>query len=351
MKTNILHIDESNRLEIYEEAARTLKDGGLVAFPTETVYGIGANALIPEVVKKIYEAKGRPSDNPLIVHVGDSRDVAKYVQEIPSVAYKLMEAFWPGPLTLIFRKNDCIPDLITGGLKTVALRVPSHPVARGIIKTSGLPIAAPSANISGKPSPTIANHVIEDLSGRVDIIVDGGNANIGLESTVLDLTQEKPMILRPGGVTKEMLEEVVGPVVMDGHLKQLDSKEVPKAPGMKYRHYAPKGHLNVYKGPGNLVIPRINEALLEASSQGLKTGVIATREDASKYQCDTVKVIGSKHDPEEVAANLFRMLREMDDHDVDVIYTRTYTEEAIGKATMNRLLKAAGNKLIVIEDQ
>ena len=348
MKTNITHITETNKAQIFEEAAMTLRDGGLVAFPTETVYGIGANALDPVVVAKIYEAKGRPSDNPLIVHIGDSSDVSKYVKSIPQAAYKLMDAFWPGPLTMVFEKNDLIPMLITGGLNTVAIRVPSHPVARGIIKAAALPIAAPSANISGKPSPTIAKHVIEDLSGRVDMIVDGGDANIGLESTVLDMTQKVPMILRPGGITQVMLEAVIGPVNFDVAIKDLDSKEVPKAPGMKYRHYAPKGHLKVYKGKGSQVIERINHEIAEASSQGLKAGVIAAREDADKYLCETVLIIGSKHDPDEIAANLFRMLRDMDDHKVDVIYTRAYSEEAIGTATMNRLLKAAGNQLIEI---
>ncbi len=350
MKTKIKHITDATMAQIFEEAAMTLRDGGLVAFPTETVYGIGANALDPVVVSKIYEAKGRPSDNPLIVHVGDCNDVSKYVKSIPEAAYKLMDAFWPGALTMIFEKNDSIPDLITGGLNTVAIRVPSHPVARGIIKAAGLPIAAPSANISGKPSPTIAKHVIEDLSGRVDMIVDGGDANIGLESTVLDMTQEIPMILRPGGITQDMLEAVIGQVSFDATIKNLDSKEAPRAPGMKYRHYAPKGHLKVYKGKGKQVIRRINDEIAEAQSQGLKTGVIAAREDVDNYNCDIILVIGSKHDPDEIAANLFRLLREMDDHQVEVIYTRAYSEEAIGTATMNRLLKAAGNHLIEVDE-
>lgn len=340
-----------NEQQVFDEAATTLKDGGLVAFPTETVYGIGANALIPEVARKIYAAKGRPSDNPLIVHVGSSADVGKYVAEIPAVAEPLMAAFWPGPLTLIFKKNDRIPDLITGGLDTVALRVPGHPVARGIIQASGLPVAAPSANISGKPSPTTAAHVIEDLSGRVDMIVDGGHAAIGLESTVLDLTGEVPMILRPGGVTKTMLEAVIGPVAFDAHLMNLETKEAPKAPGMKYRHYAPKGQLKVYKGPEDAVIRAINEAMAQAKAQGLTPGVIATKEDAHRYACDTVLVIGSRNDPEEVAANLFRMLREMDTREVDAIFARTFSEEAIGAATMNRLLKAAGNRQIEVGEQ
>ena len=350
MNTKVLHCTNQNMANIYEEAAKTLKMGGLVAFPTETVYGIGGNALEEEVVRKIYEAKGRPSDNPLIVHVGSSSDVSAYVAEIPKVAEGLMEAFWPGPLTLIFKKNNRIPETITGGLETVALRVPAHPVARGIIKASGLPIAAPSANLSGKPSPTVAKHVIEDLQGRVDMIVDGGDANIGLESTVLDLTQPIPMILRPGGITKDMLSSVIGEVTYDPHLTNARKDEIPKAPGMKYRHYAPEGQLKVYKGKGSLVIDHINEEIAKVTAEGLKAGVIATREDAARYSCETVLVIGSKHDPDEVAANLFRLLREMDEYRVDVIFTRTFSEEAIGAATMNRLLKAAGNRQIELEE-
>ena len=348
MKTKIRHLSGGDNSSVYEEAADILKAGGLVAFPTETVYGIGANALMPKAVTGIYEAKGRPSDNPLIVHVAQAEDVAKYVAEIPTLAKTLMDAFWPGPLTMIFKKNDIVPEGITGGLNTVAIRVPSHPVARGIIKASGLPIAAPSANLSGKPSPTLASHVIEDLRGRVDMIVDGGDANIGLESTVLDMTQTLPMILRPGGVTKEMLEEVIGQVTYDPHLLNAGEKEIPKSPGMKYRHYAPKGQLKVYRGKGSLVIEHMNEAIASAEAEGLKTGVIATTEDAPKYQCETVRIIGSKHDPHEVASNLFRLLREMDDLAVDVIFTRTFSEEAIGTATMNRLLKAAGNRQIEV---
>ena len=350
MKTKVRTITELNKEDVYEEAAMTLTNGGLVAFPTETVYGIGANALESEVVKKIYAAKGRPSDNPLIVHIGTSEEVNKYVKVVPSKAKLLMQAFWPGPLTMIFEKNASVPDLITGGLNTVAIRVPSHPVAVGIIQASGLPIAAPSANISGKPSPTIAKHVIEDLQGRVDMIVDGGDANIGLESTVLDMTQETPMILRPGGVTKEMIESIVGDVVFDPHLLSVEAKEVPRAPGMKYRHYAPQGQVKIYRGKGAAVIEHINKEVALVVEEGLKAGVIATTEDLPRYRCDVVLDIGSKHNPDEVAANLFRLLREMDTLDIDVIFTRTFSEEAIGTATMNRLLKAAGNRQIEIDD-
>ncbi len=350
MNTIVLHIKDDQQHKYYQEAAKKLLDGGLVAFPTETVYGIGANALVPEVVKKIYAAKGRPSDNPLIVHIGNANELEKYVSEIPEHAYPLMDAFWPGALTMIFKKNDCIPDLITGGLKTVAIRVPSHPVARKIIETSGLPIAAPSANISGKPSPTTAKHVIEDLSGRVDMIVDGGDANIGLESTVLDLTGERPMILRPGGVTKAMIEAVIGPIDVDAHMLSLEKKEVPKSPGMKYRHYAPKGHLKVFSGHSDHVIQHINKLVQEAKEAKLITGVIATQEEAHLYDADHIRVIGSMKKPEEIAANLFKVLRDMDDLGVEAIFSTSFDETDIGVATMNRLLKASGNQKIEIGD-
>lgn len=344
MKTEIRHIKSELDRDNLIEAADVLKNGGLVAFPTETVYGIGANALEIDVVKKIYEAKGRPSDNPLIVHVGDAEEVKLYVSEIPEIAYPLMEAFWPGPLTMIFKKNDRIPSEITGGLATVAIRVPAHKIAREIIRLSGLPIAAPSANISGKPSPTIASHVIEDLSGRVDMIVDGGDANIGLESTVLDLTGTVPMILRPGGITKAMLESVVGEISLDQHMLSASEHEVPRSPGMKYRHYAPKGKLTIFNGDSQKVIKTINDDVRLHEHSGEKVGVIASDEDREYYVCENVVTIGSEHKPEEIAANLFKVLRMMDDLGVDYIYTKAFHEKEIGVATMNRLLKAAGNE-------
>lgn len=344
MDTKVLHIRTLDETEKLNEAAKVLKQGGLVAFPTETVYGIGANALDVHVVKRIYEAKGRPSDNPLIVHVGETDDVYKYAKSVPDKAVKLMDAYWPGPLTLIYDKNDSIPDTITGGLKTVAIRVPAHPIAREIIRLSALPIAAPSANISGKPSPTDAGHVIEDLSGRVDIIVDGGDANIGLESTVLDVTCDPPMILRPGGITKSMIEDVVGTVVFDKHMLNAEKGETPRSPGMKYRHYAPKGKLTIYNGDSQLVIDTINAEVMDYENRGIKVGVIATDEDIDKYVCVNVVTIGSEHNPNEIAANLFKVLRKMDEMEVAFIFTKAFHEKEIGVATMNRLLKAAGNK-------
>lgn len=344
MKTQIVHVTSYEEKEKLKEAANVLIKGGLVAFPTETVYGIGANALSARVVRKIYEAKGRPSDNPLIVHIGDASDVEKYVSYIPEVAVPLMEAFWPGALTLIFNKNQIIPDEITGGLKTVALRVPSHPIAREIIRLSGLPIAAPSANISGKPSPTTSAHVILDLKGRVDLIVDGGDAIIGLESTVLDLTVNPPMILRPGGVTKAMIESVIGKTTLDKHMLSVTADEVPRSPGMKYKHYAPKGKLTIYNGETSKVIKAINEGIKRCQDKGVKVGIIATDEDLSSYKCAEVVTIGSEKRPDEIAANLFKVLRIMDERGVERIYTKAFCENDIGVATMNRLLKAAGNE-------
>ena len=339
-----MHITPENQIDLIREAAMTLKIGGLVAFPTETVYGIGANALDVAVVRKIYEAKGRPSDNPLIVHIGHTDEVKKYVAEIPKIAIPLMEAFWPGPLTLIFKKNHVIPYEITGGLDTVAIRVPAHPLAREIIRQSGLPIAAPSANISGKPSPTIAAHVIEDLNGRVDMIVDGGDANIGLESTVLDVTSEPAMILRPGGITKAMIEAVVGLVVLDPKDLGVSNEDIPKAPGMKYKHYAPKGKLVIYYGSKEKAIEAMNASVQKSLSNHEKVGIIATNEDLEAYHCDTILTIGSEHDAHEIASNLFKVLRQMDDLGVEKILTQAFHEKEIGVATMNRLLKAANNE-------
>ncbi len=344
MDTRILHITLENQIDLIREAAMTLKIGGLVAFPTETVYGIGANALDASIVRKIYEAKGRPSDNPLIVHIGDAIEVEKYVADIPEIAIPLMKAFWPGPLTLIFKKNHVIPYEITGGLDTVAIRVPAHPLARDIIKQSGLPIAAPSANISGKPSPTNAAHVILDLSGRVDMIVDGGDANIGLESTVLDVTSEPATILRPGGITKAMIEEVIGPVAQNPSNLGLPEDDTPKAPGMKYKHYAPKGRLVIYYGSKAKAIEAMNISVQKSLNNHEKVGIIATNEDREAYNCPTILTIGSEHDAHEIASNLFKVLRQMDDLGIEKILTQAFHEKEIGVATMNRLLKAANNE-------
>ena len=281
METKRIVIEERNHIkdEELKEAAGILRSGGLVAFPTETVYGLGGNALDEDAARKIYAAKGRPSDNPLIAHVSCVEEVAPLVKEIPEAGRKLMEAFWPGPLTMIFPKSEKVPYGTTGGLDTVAVRFPNHPVARAIIRAAGLPIAAPSANSSGKPSPTRASHVEYDLNGKIDMIVDGGAAEWGLESTIVDVSDEIPMILRPGAVTKEMIEAVVGQVEIDPailHKPTADFK--PKAPGMKYTHYSPKAEVFLVKGEQTAVAERINALAAAERAAGKKVGVMATEE-------------------------------------------------------------------------
>ncbi len=347
METKIVKIDEEHidgRKIV--EAGQILKAGGLVAFPTETVYGLGGDALNAGSSKKIYAAKGRPSDNPLIVHITNMASLTRIVEEIPKEVYLLAEKYWPGPLTMIFKKSEAVPLATTGGLPTVAVRMPSHKTARALIDAAGGYIAAPSANLSGRPSPTVAKYVIEDLSGRVDMIIDGGEVAIGLESTIIDLTEGKPMILRPGYITQEMLESTIGQVRVDQTILNDQSKLAPKAPGMKYRHYAPRGSLTIVEGEEEQVISYINERLLELQGEQKKTGVIATTETAERYLCDKVKVAGSRAKEEEVARSLFKILREFDDEETEVMFTESFEAEGIGQAVMNRLLKAAGHQVI-----
>lgn len=322
------------------QAAQVLQNNELVAFPTETVYGLGANALSDSAVEKIYQAKGRPSDNPLIVHIATKEQLADLVKEIPKMAHQLMEQFWPGPLTLIMEKKDGISKYVTAGLETVAVRMPNHPVALELIKASKLPIAAPSANISGRPSPTTAQHVKEDLMGRIAGIVDSGPTGVGLESTVLDCTSEVPVILRPGGVTKEQLEAVIGPVHIDRGLTEV--KVAPKSPGMKYTHYAPKAPLYVVNGSGDFLQKLVNEA----SQTGKRVGVLTTEEKLSAYKADYIAICGSRGDLESVAKHLYDALRSFDDADVDIIYSEIFPTTGIGQAVMNRLMKAAGHKVL-----
>ena len=347
MNTKILKMDEENiDADAIREAGNILCNGGLVAFPTETVYGLGGDALNAESSGKIYAAKGRPSDNPLIVHIAGMEELSKIVRKIPEEAYLLAEHFWPGPLTMIFEKSDCVPLETTGGLETVAVRMPSNKIARALIRASGGYIAAPSANLSGRPSPTVAKYVIEDLDGRVDMIIDGGEVNIGLESTIIDLTGDKPMILRPGYITEEMLEETIGSVEIDQTIIEGNSKQAPKAPGMKYRHYAPKGNLTIIEGEADRVVDYINEQLRIYRKNGSKTGVIATDETAAKYQADSVKSAGRRKDEDQIARQLFRILREFDDEGVEIIYAESFEGRGVGQAIMNRLLKAAGHQVI-----
>lgn len=328
------------------EAGKILKEGGLVAFPTETVYGLGADALNARAAEKIYAAKGRPSDNPLIIHIAHMDALGRIVSDIPEQAHALAGAFWPGPITMIFNKAECVPYGTTGGLDTVAVRMPDHETARAVIDAGGGYIAAPSANTSGRPSPTMAEHVREDLEGKIDMIVDGGPVEIGVESTILDLTVTPPMILRPGAVTKEMLEGILGEVAEDKALLGADSKEAPKAPGMKYRHYAPKAKLSVVEGQTEQVIREINRLSREKEEEGSRVGIIGTEETVGRYDCGLVKCIGTRQDEATVASRLYAILREFDGEDVEYIFSESFSGDGIGSAVMNRLLKAAGHHVI-----
>ena len=349
MTTKVVNLDTEDLKEgCFKEASDILRAGGLVAFPTETVYGLGANALDDNASIKIYEAKGRPSDNPLIVHISQVKDIEILAQGIPGKAYQLAEVFWPGPLTIILKKKDCVPYQTTGGLDTVAIRLPANQIARNLIAQSGVFIAAPSANLSGKPSPTTAKHVIQDLKGKIDMVIDGGNATLGLESTIIDLTGKTPMILRPGCITKAMLENVIGPVEYDPVIlqKEPDLNLAPKAPGMKYRHYAPEGKLTIYEGDINKVAEAINLKAKEKSENGNSVGVIATDETKAFYRYGTVKAIGSRKDEASIAAGLYGILREFDESHTEYIYTESFADNSLGQAIMNRLLKAAGYHVV-----
>lgn len=347
MKTIICKVEkEKPDKDIIKKAGDILKNGGLAAFPTETVYGLGADALNERAAEKIYAAKGRPSDNPLIVHITNMGALDKIVSEIPKEAYVIAEKYWPGPLTMIFNKSDVVPYGTTGGLDTVAVRMPSDEIARAVIDAGGGYIAAPSANTSGRPSPTLAEHVKEDLDGKIDMIVDGGPVDIGVESTILDLTVTPPMILRPGAITKEMFEELLGEVSEDAALMRADSKKAPKAPGMKYRHYAPKAALMVVEGAENDVVAEINRLVKEKMEEGKQAGIIGTTETVDRYLSGIVKCIGTRQDEATVANHLYGILREFDSENVDVIFSESFSEGGIGNAIMNRLLKAAGHHVI-----
>ncbi|MBQ9233601.1 MAG: threonylcarbamoyl-AMP synthase [Lachnospiraceae bacterium] len=369
-------ISSGNDDKAIEKASEILRQGGLVAFPTETVYGLGADALNEDASAKIYAAKGRPSDNPLIVHIADTKAVYELAESVPEKAVMLMEAFWPGPLTIILNKKKIVPDGTTGGLDTVAILMPSHPVAMKLIKESGVYIAAPSANTSGRPSPTLAEHVIEDMNGRIDMILDGGAVGIGIESTIVDLTGETPTILRPGYITKKMLEEIIGDVLIDRAIIEPDPNLRPKAPGMKYTHYAPKGEVTIVesemsdvKEDHNLsvidikpesikddeirpidkkIIDKINALVTEKNAQGFKTAVIATKDNAPYYNCDNVLIVGEADKGVTISANLYAILRKCDTIGAEYIYSEALNQNELGGAIMNRLLKAAGHRVIKV---
>ena len=347
MDTKIIQVDEQHiQEELLRQAGGIIRAGGLVAFPTETVYGLGGDALNPDSSKKIYAAKGRPSDNPLIVHICRMEDLAYLVKEIPEAAVKLAEKFWPGPLTMIFHKSEAVPPETTGGLDTVAVRMPSHKAALAFIREAGGYVAAPSANRSGRPSPTSAKYVAEDMAGRIEMILDGGDVEIGLESTIIDMTEEEPVILRPGYITKEMLEEVLSSVGEDGTMMADNCRQAPKAPGMKYRHYAPKGSLMIVDGEEEQVTAYINGQTERLRKEGHKTGVIGTDATIARYRGDVCKSAGDRDDERTIAKELYRILREFDEEEVTAIFSESFDTAGIGQAIMNRLLKAAGHHII-----
>ena len=352
MRAEVVAMDaEHLNMEAIQKAGEILKKGGLVAFPTETVYGLGGNALDPKASMKIYAAKGRPSDNPLIVHIADIKDLAKITTEIPEGARILAEKYWPGPLTMILPKADIVPKETTGGLDSVAVRFPSDRIAQELIRAAGGFVAAPSANTSGRPSPTMAEHVEEDLGDAIEMIIDGGQVGIGLESTIVDFTEDVPVVLRPGYISLEMLKETLGDVRMDRGLLITDSSVHPKAPGMKYRHYAPKADLSIVEGPQDEVIACINRLTHEAVENGLKAGIIATDETKDQYSDGLVLSIGSREEEETIAHHLYEVLRDFDEAQVNVIYSEAFYTPRMGQAIMNRLLKAAGHKIIKTQEE
>ncbi len=340
---------ESGRQAV-ADAAAVIRGGGLVAFPTETVYGLGANGLDEDAVARIFVTKGRPQDNPLILHVAAPEEVRPLLKEVPAEAERLMARFWPGPLTLVLPRSPLVPDAVTGGLDTVAVRLPDHLVARAVIRAAGVPIAAPSANLSGRPSPTSAEHVLADLGGRVEMVIDGGPTVVGVESTVLDLTVDPPVILRPGGVTREQLEEFLGAVAGPETPKVGAAIEGPRSPGMKYTHYSPSAPLLLFLGPPDLVARSINERAAAEGREGRRVGLLTVNQQLGAYQggpADLLVSLGPKGDGRAAATNLFRCLRAFDLQGVDIILAEGVDEAGIGLAVMNRLRKAASKVITV----
>lgn len=348
METKLVKIDDlKSQSKDMDMAADLIKMGEIVAFPTETVYGLGADGLNKEAVKKIFKAKGRPQDNPLILHVDSIEMLGKLVVNIPPEAYICTEKFWPGPLTILFKKSDLVPEIITAGLDAVAIRMPSHPIALELIKKAGVPIAAPSANTSGRPSPTRVSHVIEDMSGEIAMIIDGGETGVGLESTVLDLTEKEAMILRPGGITLEELMEVIPNVSIDpGILEVTKDGVIPKSPGQKYRHYAPKASMILFSGDRDKMVQKIIQMARKYEEENKKVGLLVTEENKEEYSFENVVVMGSSKDKKTIAHGLFHAIRRLDQMEVDIILCEAVKEDNIGMAIMNRLLKAAGGNRV-----
>lgn len=350
MNTIIHKINPINpQLAVLQKAAYILKNNGLVSFPTETVYGLGANAFSSCAIKKIYTAKGRPSDNPLILHIANFSDIYKLTDNVSNIASDLINHFWPAPLTIIFKKSSLLPNDFSSGLDTIAIRMPQNLIARSLINICGFPIAAPSANLSGKPSPTSAKHVANDLSGKIDMILDGGGCQFGIESTVVDATNNDYItILRPGSITEKMLKSVCNKVYIDKGA--LNSKEfLPKSPGMKYKHYSPKGEITIFNGENTLVAQKILSLLNEDTLKNIKSGAILSDETlALNLNLKNFKVlnIGSYQNFDYIAKNLFAFLRQCDELNLQKIYVQSFPKNDVGVAIMNRLEKAAGYNII-----
>ncbi len=347
METKLFQItDPAAQRDEVLAAAEILRSGGLVGIPTETVYGLGANGLNEDAVRAIFAAKGRPQDNPLILHIPGADWLERFCCDIPASAYLLAEHFWPGPLTMILKRRENVPNVTTGGLDTVGVRCPDHPVALAIIAAADVPIAAPSGNISGRPSPTCARHMVEDMIGRIDGIVDGGACGVGVESTIIDLTVTPPRVLRPGGLPLEKLRSVLGEIAVDNAVTApLAEGEKPRAPGMKYRHYAPKAPVTVVTGESGETAAYIRE------KAGRRTGVICFTEYREQFAGCTVECIGSAADKAEQARRIFDALRAFDETDVDAIYAQCPDDEGLGLAIANRLKKAAGFQIVALKEE
>jgi L-threonylcarbamoyladenylate synthase len=345
-ETRVLKVNPTEpEREVIAEAAAVIRSGGLVAFPTETVYGLGADALNEAAVRRIFEVKGRPPDNPIIVHVADRDGVYLLASEVPRAAEELISRFWPGPLTLVLKRTELVPAVTCGGLETVAVRMPAHPVALELIREAGVPIAAPSANVSGSPSPTSAEHVLRDLGGKIEMVLDGGPAEIGVESTVIDMTVDPPELLRPGGLPLEEIEGVIGHVRVPEPARGLAAfTGKPRSPGMKYRHYAPRCRLILVEGDPASVRRKVAELVTVLRTQRKRVGVLAL--DGADYPDAEVVDLGARSDLRRVAKSLFTAIRDLDERGVDVIVAEGVEERGLGLAIMNRLRKASGGEVI-----